>query len=57
LIPTDPRSRVCNSINDDAFKSIDKILSLVTAAIVEGLSDRGCDKKLMQLKSSFMAEK
>jgi small subunit ribosomal protein S2 len=25
-------------------KSIDKILSLVTAAIVEGLSDRGSDK-------------
>jgi small subunit ribosomal protein S2 len=30
--------------NDDASKSIDKILSLVTAAIVEGLSDRGSDK-------------
>jgi small subunit ribosomal protein S2 len=28
--------------NDDASKSIDKIL--VTAAIVEGLSDRGSDK-------------
>jgi small subunit ribosomal protein S2 len=38
--------------NDDASKSIDKILSLVTAAIVEGLSDRGSDKELMQLKSS-----
>ncbi|MBP2283981.1 small subunit ribosomal protein S2 [Flavobacterium sp. CG_23.5] len=31
--------------NDDASKSIDKILSLVTAAIVEGLSDRGSDKE------------
>jgi small subunit ribosomal protein S2 len=31
--------------NDDASKSIDKILSLVTAAIVEGLSDRGSDKR------------
>jgi small subunit ribosomal protein S2 len=30
--------------NDDASKSIDKILTLVTAAIVEGLSDRGSDK-------------
>jgi ribosomal protein S2 len=37
--------------NDDASKSIDKILSLVTAAIVEGLSDRVLTKKLMQLKS------
>jgi small subunit ribosomal protein S2 len=36
--------------NDDASKSIDKILSLVTAAIVEGLSDRVLTKKLMQLK-------
>lgn len=31
--------------NDDASKSIDKILSLVTAAIVEGLSDRSSDKE------------
>ena len=31
--------------NDDASKSIDKILSLVTAAIIEGLSDRGSDKE------------
>jgi small subunit ribosomal protein S2 len=30
--------------NDDASKSIDKILSLV-AAIVEGLSDRGLKKE------------
>jgi small subunit ribosomal protein S2 len=30
--------------NDDASKSIDKILTLVTAAVVEGLSDRGSEK-------------
>jgi small subunit ribosomal protein S2 len=30
--------------NDDASKSIDKILTLVTGAIIEGLSDRGSDK-------------
>lgn len=30
--------------NDDASKSIDKILTLVTNAITEGLSDRGADK-------------
>ncbi len=30
--------------NDDASKSIEKILSLVTAAITEGLSDRNSDK-------------
>ncbi len=29
--------------NDDASKSIDKILSIVTAAIVEGLSNKGTD--------------
>jgi len=29
--------------NDDASKSIDKILSIVTAAIVEGLSNKGSD--------------
>jgi small subunit ribosomal protein S2 len=29
--------------NDDASKSIDKILSLVTAAIVDGLSNRNAD--------------
>lgn len=29
--------------NDDASKSIDKILTIVTAAIVEGLSNRGSD--------------
>jgi small subunit ribosomal protein S2 len=34
--------------NDDASKSIDKILSLVTAAITEGLSDRGADKEVAE---------
>jgi small subunit ribosomal protein S2 len=29
--------------NDDASKSIDKILSLVTAAIIDGLSNRNAD--------------
>jgi len=29
--------------NDDASKSIDKILSLVTAAVIEGLSNRSSD--------------
>jgi small subunit ribosomal protein S2 len=49
---SDPREVVVIPSNDDASKSIDKILSLVTAAIVEGLSDRVLTKKLMQLKSS-----
>jgi small subunit ribosomal protein S2 len=31
--------------NDDASKSIDKVLSLVTAAITEGLSNRTSDKE------------
>jgi small subunit ribosomal protein S2 len=30
--------------NDDASKSIDKVLSLVSGAIIEGLSDRKSDK-------------
>ncbi len=30
--------------NDDASKSIEKVLSLVSGAIVEGLSDRKSDK-------------
>jgi small subunit ribosomal protein S2 len=29
--------------NDDASKSIDKILSLVTAAVIDGLSNRSAD--------------
>ncbi len=31
--------------NDDASKSIDKILTLVTAAIVDGLANRTSDKE------------
>jgi small subunit ribosomal protein S2 len=31
--------------NDDASKSIDKVLSFVTDAIAEGLSDRKADKE------------
>jgi small subunit ribosomal protein S2 len=42
---SDPREVGVIPSNDDASKSIDKILSLVTAAIVEGLSDRGSDKE------------
>jgi len=30
--------------NDDASKSIDKVLSLVSTAIIDGLSDRKSDK-------------
>jgi len=36
--------------NDDASKSIDKILSLVTAALVEGLSDRKVEKEEVTAK-------
>ncbi|MFM9824837.1 30S ribosomal protein S2 [Flavobacterium sp.] len=32
--------------NDDASKSIDKILSIVTAAIIEGLSNKGADAEV-----------
>jgi small subunit ribosomal protein S2 len=32
--------------NDDASKSIEKILSLVTSAITEGLSEKGSDKEM-----------
>jgi small subunit ribosomal protein S2 len=31
--------------NDDASKSIDKILTLVTAAIIDGLANRTSDKE------------
>jgi small subunit ribosomal protein S2 len=31
--------------NDDASKSIDKILTLVTAAVIDGLSNRTSDKE------------
>ena len=33
-----------NRLSRAASKSIDKILTLVTAAVVEGLSDRGSEK-------------
>ena len=36
--------------NDDASKSIDKILSLVSAALVEGLSDRKDEKDELPAK-------
>jgi len=36
--------------NDDASKSIDKILSLVSAALVEGLSDRKVEKDELPAK-------
>ncbi|MFA5557653.1 MAG: 30S ribosomal protein S2 [Flavobacteriaceae bacterium] len=32
--------------NDDASKSIDKILSLVTSSIIEGLSEKGSEKEI-----------
>jgi small subunit ribosomal protein S2 len=41
---SDPREVEFVIPSNDASKSIDKILSLVTAAIVEGLSDRGSDR-------------
>jgi small subunit ribosomal protein S2 len=53
---SDPQVEFVIPSNDDASKSIDKILSLVTAAIVEGLSDRGSDK-LMQLKKQLRRPK
>jgi small subunit ribosomal protein S2 len=50
-INSDPREVEYVPSNDDASKSIDKILSLVTAAIVEGLR-QNFTKKLMQLKAA-----
>jgi small subunit ribosomal protein S2 len=47
---SDPREVEFVIPSNDDSKSIDKILTLVTAAIVEGLSDRGSDKDAMQLK-------
>ncbi len=41
--------------NDDASKSIDKILSLVTGAVVEGLSDRKSDKEDSQDDANVQA--
>jgi small subunit ribosomal protein S2 len=54
---SDPREVEFVIPSNDDSKSIDKILSLVTAAIVEGLSDRGSDKDAMQLKKRLQAEK
>ena len=42
--------------NDDASKSIDKILSIVTAAIVEGLSNKGSDADVQPASSNEVAE-
>ena len=36
--------------NDDASKSIDKVLSLVSAALIEGLSDRKVEKDELPAK-------
>ena len=43
--------------NDDASKSIDKILSLVTGAIIEGHSERGSDKEAEDNDSDDVAAK
>jgi small subunit ribosomal protein S2 len=42
--------------NDDASKSIDKILSLVTASITEGLSERKSDKEETSTEAAPVAE-
>jgi small subunit ribosomal protein S2 len=42
--------------NDDASKSIDKILSLVSAALVEGLSDRKDEKDELPTKDAAATE-
>jgi small subunit ribosomal protein S2 len=42
--------------NDDASKSIDKILSLVSAALVEGLSDRKDEKDELPTKEAVATE-
>jgi small subunit ribosomal protein S2 len=42
--------------NDDASKSIDKILSLVTASITEGLSERKSDKEETATEVAPVAE-
>ncbi|MCI2228679.1 30S ribosomal protein S2 [Polaribacter sp. MSW13] len=43
--------------NDDASKSIDKVLSFVTDAIAEGLSDRKADKEKVKEVAAPKAEK
>ena len=42
--------------NDDASKSIDKILSLVSGAIVEGLADRKAEKEEAPAKEADVKE-
>jgi small subunit ribosomal protein S2 len=42
--------------NDDASKSIDKILSLVTASITEGLSERKSDKEETSTEAAPVSE-
>ncbi|MFD2908939.1 30S ribosomal protein S2 [Flavobacterium ardleyense] len=42
--------------NDDASKSIDKVLSLVSSAIIEGLSDRKVEKDELPAKETEAAE-
>ncbi|WP_369014443.1 30S ribosomal protein S2 [Flavobacterium anhuiense] len=42
--------------NDDASKSIDKILSLVTTAVIEGLSDRGAEKEVEAVEEAPAVE-
>lgn len=42
--------------NDDASKSIDKILSLVTTAVIEGLSDRGAEKEVEAAEEASAVE-
>jgi len=42
--------------NDDASKSIDKILSLVTAAVIDGLSNRNADATAEDATEETVAE-
>jgi small subunit ribosomal protein S2 len=43
--------------NDDASKSIDKVLSFVTDAVAEGLSDRKADKEKVKVTKEVAAPK
>ena len=43
--------------NDDASKSIDKVLSFVTDAVAEGLSDRKADKEKVKVAKEVAAPK
>ena len=42
--------------NDDASKSIDKVLSYVTAAVIEGLANRTSDKETDAPTEEVVAE-